>query len=171
MKTLKLIKSVIAFAFIVTFSGPSWADWQVKAEDDAFAGKDTVKLLGALSTDVGVMYECKGGELAVHYLEKNDLADYIQNGASVGEMAIKVDSNEPIVFQDVHLYRHNQNFISIRSYDKASIIQSLKLLKSAKVGVVAGVRLTSGKKLSSTGDFHQASKAVSSFTQLCDIKL
>lgn len=165
------IRAFIAFAFIIAFSAPSWADWQVSVVDDAFSGKNTVKLLGTLERNTGVMYECKGNDLVIHFLEKSDFSDYLKEGVTVGDLAIKVDNNEPFLFEDAHLYRHNHNFVSIRSYDKARIIESLKALKNAKIEVVAGVQMTSGTTLSRKGDFYDASKAVSNFARQCNIKL
>lgn len=171
MKIDKLSKSVVVCIALIASIGRAWADWQVKAEVDAFAGPETVKLLGTFDGDAGVMYECKADKVAVHYLEKNTFADFVQDGATVGDMAIKVNNDNPTIFKDAHLYRHNRNFISIRSYEKDKIIESLGALKTAKMDVVAGIQMKSSTRLSRTGDFSNASKAVSEFSRKCGITI
>ncbi|MFP2239937.1 hypothetical protein ACLEX4_15605 [Pseudescherichia vulneris] len=171
MKISKLSKLLVICIAFSSLTGRAWADWQVKTEVDAFAGPETVKLIGSFDGDAGVMYECKADKFVVHYLEKNTFADFVQDGATVGEMAIKVNNDNPTIFKDVHLYRHNRNFISIRSYEKEKIIESLRALKTAKMSVVAGIQMKSGTRLSRRGDFSNASKAVGEFSRKCGITL
>lgn len=171
MKLATLSKSTVICIALAAFAGPAWADWQVKTEVDAFAGPETVKLIGTFDGDAGVMYECKANKFAVHYLEKNIFADFVQDGASVGEMAIKVNNDNPTIFNDAHLYRHNRNFISIRSYDREKIIKSLEALKTAKMDVVAGIQMKSSARVSRVGDFSNASKAVGEFSRKCGITI
>jgi len=166
-----LAKSAVICITLTALGCPAWADWQVKTEVDAFAGPETVKLIGAFNGDAGVMYECKANKFAVHYLEKNIFADFIQDGASVGEMAIKVNNDNPTIFNNAHIYRHNRNFISIRSYDRDKIISSLGALKTAKMDVVAGIQMKSSTRVSRVGDFTNASKAVSEFSRKCGVTL
>lgn len=171
MKMDVLSKSAVIYIALSALIGRAWADWQVKTEVDAFAGPETVKLIGAFDGDAGVMYECKANKFAVHYLEKNIFADFVKDGASVGEMAIKVNNDNPTIFNNVHIYRHNRNFISIRSYERDKIISSLRALKTAKMDVVAGIQMKSSTKVSRVGEFSNASKAVSEFSRKCGVIL
>ncbi|MFX2610770.1 hypothetical protein [Enterobacter mori] len=171
MNVQAAIKFFVFFVFMIMLVRNAWADWSVHTEDDAF-GKDAVVTLHGNFGDISdILFECKSKQLTAHYLEKNIYSDPERSGIIAQEMAIKIDNNPPVIFNDVQLYRRNHNYISVRSFDTDKIKASLALLKVSKVGVVAGVKLKSGVKVSASGDFHNAEKAVKKFIRQCGITL
>lgn len=171
MNNLLLLKYLIVFTITISLSGKAWADWKVTTKDDAFGGDSIIQLLGTLEGESGLMYECRGNDLLLNYLEKDDFSEIIVKGTVIGDLAVRVDNEKPIIFSGTKYYRHSHNYISLRTIDKDKIIESLNLLKNAKVKVVVGVRSTQGVNVSRAGNFHNAPGAVRKFARECGLDL
>lgn len=169
--SLRVLKPLPLMMVLLGFTGYTHAEWSVQVHVDAFSKEETVKLIGTFEGQSGVMFECQKQKLMVHFLERDDDFRIGPGGQVRGVMAIRVDNHAPVVFQEAGLYRHTPDYISVRSGDEEKIRETLTLLRTAKIKVIAGVKIPSGVNISRRGDFHYATRTVKTFERKCGIKI
>ncbi|MFH8134198.1 hypothetical protein ABU178_08425 [Pantoea osteomyelitidis] len=160
-----LLAGILSLACMASFS--AHADWDAKVEDDIFSGGKQAMLVGMISMNNGIIFDCTKDSLSMAYVEKGD---YKAAESLPVTMIVKVDSNDPVSLQGNFSKRNDEYLQAATTQD--GLVNILTQLKQAQSKVLIGLNVEAvNKKMSFSADAVGSTKAVTDFATACGIKV
>lgn len=158
--------AVATFLLLCSLAGEANAGWITKTEEDVFSGKDSVTMIGLISSSQALIVDCKpDGKVKINFAEKGDSGEKLS--ALTFRLVLKLDSNSPIEFT-ARADQRNDTFMQIGSDERDTIERFVKELRDAKKRLLIGLeeKITDSKQ-SWTTDLSGSTAAAKKFLSAC----
>lgn len=145
------------------------ADWTTIIQDDIFNGGKTAVLVGPISQQQSVAFDCDSDGLSLALLQKDKWSE--TRVSSTWNLLIKIDAGEIYRFTAASRKRNDQ-YVQYITQDKDEILKVLAELRGAKSKILLGIQSAEfDSKWSGTASVGGSTKATNEFIQACKLKV
>ncbi len=156
----------LLLALLLTVPLISNAAWFTKVEDSIFDEKNALLMGEIHNTQSFMIFECKGSDLYLSYVEKNNDSDIKPYPVT---LLFKVDNNIPIEFNAKFQVR-NPNYMEAVTKDNEKILEAINQLKSAKSKYMSGLTVKGTDfRVSFSGDVNRSTLSANAFIKACGL--
>lgn len=142
------------------------AAWFTKVEDSIFDEKNALLMGEIHNTQSFMIFECKGSDLYLSYVEKNNDPDIKSYPVT---LLFKVDNNSPIEFNAKFQVR-NPNYMEAVTKDNEKILEAINQLRSAKSKYMSGLTVKGTDfRVSFSGDVNRSTLSANAFIKACGL--
>lgn len=158
-----------AIAFVgISISSAASADWSTSTEDDIFSGGKKAMLLGNISPNQMVAFDCDSEGLSLALLQKEKWPS--ERTSSAWKLLIKVDKGEIHHFT-AESAKRNDDYAQYVTHEKEEILKVLADLREAKSVIQLGIQSEEfDSKWSGTVSAGGSTRETDKFTQACKLK-
>src|SRR5690606_7218438 len=160
----------VALVTTLAFSSLVSAEWSATIEDDIFTGKKKASLIGRISLNQMLVFDCDSQDLTFSFLERSRRVESEDFSRPIVRLIAKVDHGKIHEF-DASAGRRNENYVAMTVVDRGGILDLLKEIRNAQSKIQLGLheRLTDSR-WSGTASVRGSTRETTRFLKACELE-